>query len=215
MANVTFSSTEQEIFDALESKKFESGGDYDGIILTWANRVIREIAVEIDIRDHLGDISLSMTTSDSSKALGDTFLKMSNRFTRARVGENYYDIINLETLNLKDPDHDETTTNAFPDVTAIEGTTVFVYPMFTGTLVIENVYITPTDMSDNTKNPDLPDDDVVQDLIIAGVCRKGFRRLQNFDMTSHMTREYFRLLSLYRDHLDKSNSEKVVKAVYF
>lgn len=211
MPTVTFSNTEQEIFDALGSEEFQSGGKWDGIVLTWANRVIKDIAKEIDIRAHLADISLTFTTVDPSLALGDTFFKVSDRFTRARVGENYYPIKNLETLNDQDPDHDETTTAGNPDLVALEGVTAYVWPMFAGTLVIENIYRAPVDMSDNTGNPDLPDDAVVQDLIVAGVCRKGFRRLQDFDLMSTMTAEYFSLLGLYRKHIGKSNSEKVTK----
>lgn len=203
----------EEIYDILNADAFRPGGKWAERPLKWANRVIRDICMEIDIRFHLQlSCTRTFTTSDASVSLPDTFFKMSNRFTRARVGEDYIDIINLEKLYEFDPDHDATTDNDQPDRIAIEGNRLYVHPKFAGDIVVENWFRSPVDMTGDSSKPDLPDDTVMEDLLIAGVCRKGFRLLADFEMKREYDSEYAYYLDLYRHHTDKSNSKVVVKA---
>lgn len=208
----TWGDMQAEVQDILNSDSFRSGGKWNDRLLKWANRVIRDICMEIDIRFHLESTDLTYTTTDVSKSLPSTFFKISNRFTRARVDDEYIDIISLEKLNEFDPDHDATTTNTQPDHCAIEGNSVYVHPLFAGTLTIENWFRSPVDMSTVNSTPDLPDTTVVEDLIIAGICRKGLRLLEDFEMKKEYDAEYGYYLDLYRHHVDKSNSKVVVTA---
>ena len=213
---IQWSDTVDEIYDVLGADAFRPGGKWSNRVLKWGNRVIRDICMEIDIRNHLVlSASRTFTTSDYSVSLPSNFFKISDRFTTVRVGEDYVDIIPLETLNENDPDHDSTTSNDAPDYCALEGRRVYVYPMFSGTLVIENYFREPTDMGGGNSFPDLPDDTVMQDLLIAGVCRKGFRLLDDPEKKMENDNEYGYYLDLYRFHIDKSNSRKAVEAKYY
>lgn len=212
---------EDECIDLMNSNEFEAEGEMYKYLLKWANRTITEIAQEIDIRQHLQTCTITFTNSDLSKTLPAVFLKMSHRFTRARADadgdDNYIDIIGLDKLYGKDPDHDETT-DANPDWISIEGHRVYVYPMFAGDLTIENYFRTPTAMESRTSNPDLPDDNasLIHDLILAGVLRKGFVWLQDLDMAKfYIETEFPRLRELYRMNLDKTNSQIVHEAKYY
>ena len=208
----TWEDTKEEIFDILNADAFRHGGKWSDRPLKWANRVIRDICMEVDIRYHLQrSCTRTFTTADSYVSLPATFFKMSSRFTKARVDDDYIDIVNLEELYANDPDHDATTTNSNPDSCAIEGNRLFVYPMFSGDLVVENWFRRPVDMTENSSTPDLPDHYAVEDLIIAGVCRKGFRLLDDFEMKREYDSEYGYYLELYRHHIDKSNSKVTVE----
>jgi len=215
MSNVLWSTTEAEIQKLLKESEFDSTGDMYSYLLTWGNRVIRDINMEIDIRAHFTTADLTLTTSSVSVSLPSDFFKMSDRFTIARVGENEIKIIGLETLYSYDPDHDETSTASKPDYVSIEGMLLYQYPMVNATLVLDNYIKTPTDIADGTGNPDMPDDAVLQDLIIAGVCRKAYRWLQDFDALKLYTGEYNYYLELYRKHIDKTNSAVVQSAYYY
>lgn len=215
MGTVAFSVTEIEIRFALNSKEFESAGKWATLPLIWGNRVVRDIHTEMDIRTKLGNITATFTTSDTSIALGTTFFKVSERFTNARVAGVPVDIIPLEELNAKDRDHDDVTTGAEPTAAAIEGTSVYVTPLWAGELIIENIFTAPTSMADNTESPDLPDDDVAQDLIITGVLVKAMIFLRDFESAAAYRVEYFRYLDLYRKHIDKSNSMATSKVKNF
>jgi hypothetical protein len=200
---------EEEILDILNADEFRVGGKWNKYIIRWANRAIRDICMEIDVRYHLRlSCSRTFTTTDASVALDDDFFKISDRFTKARVGEDYIDIISLEDLYSYDPDHDQTTTNSNPDYIAIEGNRLYVYPMFSGTLVLENFFRAPVDMTAGDSSPDLPDDIVLQDLLISAICRKGFRLKGDLDLKREYENDYAYYLDLYRLHLDKSNSRE-------
>ena len=61
-------------------------------------------------------------------------------------------------------------------------------------------------MSDGTDSPDLQDDEVVEDLIQAGVLRRGFRMQGDMDLSKAHTADFGYYLDLYREHLDASDS---------
>ena len=215
MGTVAFSVTETEIRNILNSKEFDTGGKWAAFPLNFANRVIRQIHMEMDIRAKLGNITATFTTSVTSITLGSTYFKVSDRFTNARVAGVPVDIIPLEELNALDRDHDDVSTAAEPTAAAIEGTSVFVSPLWAGELIIENIFTKPINMADNTENPDLPDDDEAQDVIIAGVLAMCFKMLRQFDMAAAYRVDFFNFLDIYRNHIDKQNSMATSKSVYF
>lgn len=208
---ILWSVTEAEIKDILDSSHFATGGKYDGQIITWGNRAVTDIAMDIDVRSHLtiDTTTLVFTDSDESITLPTNFLKMSERFTKARIGDALIDIIGLDSLRSFDPAHDQTTSGDTPDAVSVEGRSMFVYPLFNGTVVLENYYKQPTDMADDTKSPDLPDHTVVQDLLIAAVCWRGFRLLRDWDAMRNYRDEYNHYLDIYRRHLGRSDSKQV------
>ncbi len=215
--SIQWNETEEEIIDILNSNNFKTeGGQWNKWLLKWGNRTVRDVAREIDIRQHLRlSCTRTFTTAEWQVALDDDFFKISDRFTRARVGEDYIDIIPLETLISYDPDHDQTTDNDQPDYVAVEGRRIHVFPMFAGDLVLENFFRIPTPMADRTGFPDLPDDEDVQDLLIAGVLRRGFRMLGDFDMQKNYEADYIYYLDIYRRHLDRSNSKEEIEHKYY
>jgi hypothetical protein len=178
---------------------------------------VTEIAMEIDIREHLQTCTLAvagLTASDYSVALPDIFFKYSQRFTRARVDDSFVDIITLEELNESDPDHDNTTDGDTPDAVAIEGGRMYFTPLWSGTIVLENYFRKPVAMEDEGDSPDLPDDKDAQlrSLLAAGVLRKGFLWKQDLQLAAYYRdNEFPRLLNLYDVHLDKSRSEQLRK----
>ena len=108
---ILWSVTEAEIIDILDSKHFESGGKWNSNLIAWGNRAVTDIAMDIDVRYHLSTDSstLVFTDTDESKALPTNFLKMSERFTKARIGDELINIIGLDKLRSFDPAHDQTT----------------------------------------------------------------------------------------------------------
>lgn len=210
---ILWSVTEAEIIDILDSKHFESGGKWNSNLIAWGNRAVTDIAMDIDVRYHLSTDSstLVFTDTDESKALPTNFLKMSERFTKARIGDDLIDIIGLDRLRSFDPAHDQTTGNDVPSFCSVEGRDMFVYPLFNGTVVLENYYRQPTDMTDGASSPDLPDHSVVQDLIVAAVCWRGFRMIRDWDTMRNFRAEYDHYLDIYRRHLGRSDSKQVAE----
>lgn len=216
MSTVKWSVIEEEIRDLLNSDVFESGNKYHKYLLRWGNRTQREIAQKINIREHFDTdgADISLTTTDYFVSLPSDFFKISDRFTTVRLDEDYLQIVPLETLASYDPDHDKTTTNTKPDYVAIEGNRLYQFPMATWTAVIENYFRTPTDMTSGT-SPDLTDDNVLVDLLVSGVLRRGFAIKQDFDMVKFYTSEYARYLDEYMAHVDTNNSRQIVKHTNF
>lgn len=205
--SIQWEETTEEIQALLGSEEFDPGGKMYKFLLKWGNRVIRDICMEIDIRAHFQQsCSIVLTTSDASVTLPSIFFKMSQRFTRARVGENYIEIIGLDKLYEKDPDHNDTSSADEPDAVSIEGNRLYVYPMVSATLYLENYFRRPTDMVSNTSSPDVPDDTALQDLLISGVCKKAFQWMQDFDAKREYEADYLKYLNLYSVHIDKTNS---------
>lgn len=203
---------EDEIIDLLTSDSFDVGGKWNKYLLKWGNRLINQIAQEMDIRDHFQTCTRVFTTADTSAILPDIFFKVSERFTRVRISgtddDSYISIVGLDTLLEYDPDRDETTTG-IPDAVSIESKRIYPYPLFAGTLILENYLREPTQMTDRYGYPDLPYDVILDDLLINGICKKAFIWLQDYDIAKVCSGEYERLLGLYRMHIDKSNSREV------
>lgn len=214
----TWSSTTPSILSEiqliLDDGTFESGGDMYDMLLPWTNRIVFEIANEVLIRDHLLNTTgtVAVTTADFEydmpSASGSAFMRKSARFTKVRDDDTYIDIVGVEELNAYDPDHDDTTTTT-PTCVAIEGRRLFVYPMWTGTLTIENYYREPVDMSATTDVPDIPIEHLRTDLIVAGVVGKyGFPALKEeqkalayYNRHTHPhSGLFFELLEAYRKH---------------
>lgn len=212
VAELQWNDIREEIEDILNDDRFRHGGDWHKYLLKWANKTIESVAQEIDIRFHLVlETSRTFTTTDASVSLPDNFFKISDRFTKARVGEDYINIVRLEDLYKNDPDHDGTTDNDAPDEIAVEGGRVYVQPMFSGTLILENYFRKPVKMADGTDSIDLQDDEVVEDLIQAGVLRRGFRMQGDMDLAREHAADFSYYLDLYRDHLDTSDSREQAK----
>lgn len=209
--SIQWDDIEEDITTFANSNLFKVGGKYNKRLLKWGNNLITEICMGMDIRKHLQICNITFTTSDSSKTLPDIFLKTSHRFTKVRIGTDYYDIIPLEELNDYDPDHDAT--GSTPDAFAIEGGRIYVSPMISATVVLENYFRKPVAMADRTGTPDLPDDNdaLLTDLLCAGVLRKVFLVLQDLDMVTYYNVEYPRLRDLYELLLKDTNSRETSK----
>ena len=200
----TYGTLQSEMQKILNDASFEIGGSNVGYLLIWTNRLIDEIAREINIRDHLANSSLTFTTATHMLAMPSDFLKLSNRFTQVRSDETLVDIVGLDEIHESDPDHDDTTTNAFPDECSIEGNNLYVYPKFAGTIYIENYYKMPTAVTATGVSPDLPYVYLSDDMIVSGVCGKyAFPFLnemntgQGMDLTTYYTQRYINLLEQY------------------
>ncbi|GAG08178.1 unnamed protein product, partial [marine sediment metagenome] len=120
----------------------------------------------------------------------------------------------FEELAQIDPNHDATSTNSKPDYVAIEGNRLYQNPMVTATAVLENYFKTPTDMTSGT-SPDLTDDNVLVDLLVSGVLRRGFAIKQDFDMVKFYTAEYTRYMGEYMSHVDTNNSKQQIVITNF
>ena len=207
----------EQIQALLNDAAFETGGSKVDLLLPWANAIVNEIASEIDIRYLLSSDTTSMvfTTSDVSIALPSNFMKKSNRFTTVRYTDKVIPIIGLDELRTMDTAQTLTTANAYPDNVAIEGGYMYAYPLFNGTLTMENYYRFPTAMTVDGSIPNLPNDNARTDLIITGVIGKyGYPLLGEFDLAKFYYNrdvvppmgQFFTLLEVYRANLQKSDS---------
>jgi hypothetical protein len=217
MMAITWASAKEEIRDILDDAVFETGGSATDYLLTWANRIQKEVHWELDFRSKLGTAEITGTTSDYYLSLPTDFLKVSNRFTKVRIDDDYIDIISLEKLNEIDPDHDSvsTTTGAQYDYVAIEGGKLWLYPMIATTLVLENYFYKPTEIS-ASNNIDINDDQFAEDLIINGVCGKyGFPFLNEKELADEYRQRYYQLLEQYRIYLTRNNTQQLIEREYY
>jgi hypothetical protein len=218
---IKWSITEEEIRDILSAPEFDPEGQMYKYLLRWGNRAVRKIHQEVDMRYKLQTANITFTTSDKSFTLPDNFYKVSERFTRVRIDgtqdDSYIPIIGLDRLYEQDPDHDQTTTG-IPDAVAIDGGRIYPVPLFAGTLNLENYIREPIDMENIGDYPDLPtyvDEEESQELLIAFVCQKAFAWLQDFDMLTFYRGEWNEILTLYKTHIEKSDSEYLYEAKYY
>lgn len=216
----TWQTAKTELEDLLDDAVFDSGGTDNSKLLTWANRIVKDICLEIDIRDHLQtkDVTLYDTAWDydlRACTSTDDFLKVSRRFTRFKHDDSYVEIVGKDTLEEYDPDHDDTGTGDCT-VVSIEGTHLYTYPMTTSTGTIENYLREPTDMTATDSTVDLPWIYYVSDLIVAGVAGKyGFPYLNEYEQAAYYEGRYNNLLEKYRLHVGKSNSIKKLESIYY
>src|SRR3990167_42177 len=207
---------QQELHDETD---FADGGNLNYLLLVWANRAVRYIHQQIDMFYKLktGGSDVTFTITDFSKALPTWFFKKSDRFTYVKKNDTVIPIIGLDELNAIDSNHNDTTSNTYPENVAIEGTKIFTYPLFAGTIKVEGYFEAPTDMTTGASNPDIADSDdaLAQELIIALVLRKAFSHLLYDDKTAYYSTEAGGLLELYRTHIKKTDSKKVNKLVYY
>lgn len=213
----TWSTIKTEIQDLLSDKVFNTSGSKEDYLLTWANRIIQDACLEIDIRYHLKSAEATVTTDNFVYCLPSDFFKVSPRFTKIRVGDAYIDLVGLETLNSYDPNHSETDGNAtYPTVAAIEGMYLWLYPGVDATVVIENYYRKPTDMTGDTGTPDMPFIYFLDDLIISGVVGKyGFPWLNEYEQGQTWKATYYEWLEKYRLHLSKNDSKQSWKLIFY
>jgi hypothetical protein len=213
----TWATIEAELQGLLNDKVFNSGGSKETYLLTWANRIVQDVCLEIDMRYHLKSAEATITDDNFVYCLPTDFFKVSPRFTKIRVEDDYVDLVGLDTLNAYDPDHSETDTNATaPTVAAIEGQYLWVYPAVDATVVIENYYRKPTDMDDDTDSPDMPYVYFLNDLIISGVAGKyGFPWLNEYEQAAEWRKYYYEWLEKYRLHMSKNDSKKTWELIYY
>lgn len=217
----TWVTAQAELQALLDDAVFNTSGSKEAYLLTWANRVIKDIALEIPIRQLFADATITTATSTFEYPFATyvaDFLKISDRFTKVRVDDSYPTVVTLEELNDYDPDHDETSTNEDPTVIAIEGNSLWTYPAMGSatTFILENYIREPIDMTATSSTPDLPWVYYVTDLLVAGVAgRYGFPWLNEFDQAKFWASRYGELVEKYRFHLDKSNSTKRAEPEFY
>lgn len=213
--SVTWATALAEIRKILDDVTFESGGTNTDYLLTWANRIQNEVHWEIDFKQNLVNGDVTGTTSDYYVNLPTDFLKWSDRFTKVRVDDEYIDIISVEDLNDADPDHDTYTANTEPDYVAIEGGKVYIYPMFSGTLTVENYFRMPVELT-AAGNIDIPNDYFALDLTVNGVCGKyGFPFLNEPELAKERRDEFHKLLEQYRVVIKQNDSRKIMETKYY
>lgn len=217
----TWNTALTELQALLDDGVFSTGGSKEAYLLTWANRVIRDTCLEVHVRQHLTDATITTATSTFEYPFATyvtDFLKISDRFTKVRVDDSYPEVVTLEELNERDPDHTESSTNEDPTVVAIEANSLFTYPAMGSatTFTLENYIREPVDMTATSSTPDMPWVYYVTDLIVAGVAgRYGFPWLNEFDQAKFWAGRYGELLEKYRFHLDQSNSTKRGQPEYY
>lgn len=218
----TWGTLATEIQAILQDGTFDDTGEDYAKLMAWANRICNEIATEINVRTLLSSASITFTTDNNYASLPTDFMKISDRFTRVIYDDTPIDIVTLETLNSYDLNHDDETTNVYPDYVAIEGTTIFCYPLFAGDITFENYYKIPTAVAATGDSFELPFVYKVDDLIINGVCGKyGFPFLNEIrkdaeqDLATLYLTKYIADLEQYRELLRKNNSKKEIIRDYY
>jgi len=214
----TWSEIQTEIITLLDDAVFETGGSLNEKLITWANRIIKDICLEIDIRNHLKNADITITTDnyqyDIVANITDYF-KFSKRFTKVLSDDTEIELITVDELNSYDYDHDETTTGN-PSYVAIEGNYLYVYPMADVTLTISNYFRKPADLVNDTDSPDMPYVYFLPDLIIAGVVSKyGFPYLNEYKQADYWKNVYFENLEKYRLHINKNNTMQIIERNYY
>jgi hypothetical protein len=187
----TWTVIKTEIQGLLDDAVFNTGGSKEANLLTWANRIVREICYSMDIPGHLSTGNLTLTTVLPKVTITATltdFLRLSRYYTIFRVGDDLVPLVDLPTLFAMNPDHTDTSSGTYPSCVAVEGVILYQYPMTTCTLTVENYLRNPVDIVNVGDSPDLPDGLFVDDLIISGVCGKyGFPYLRE----SKLALEYY------------------------
>ncbi|RMG04682.1 MAG: hypothetical protein D6726_02890 [Nitrospirae bacterium] len=215
-----------EIQKILDDASFETGGSMESYLLTWANRIVEDICLEVNIRNHLVSGTATFTSGGNHyQSLPSDWLKPSKRFTRVTYDENEIPIIPLDELNGLDPDHDDTTTGSYPEYCSIDAGYLYIYPKWDGTLQIRDYYRKPTDMSNDTDTPDLPfaSSGLVDDLIVFGVVGKyGFPSLNEKELALQYWNEhpwylgmFQRQLIRYQALLRANEGKPKIKSEYF
>jgi hypothetical protein len=214
----TWGTAQTELEKLLDDVAFESGGSNNSYLMIWANRIIKDIHLEIDIRDHLTSSEIIISGSTYTYNIPDflpDYCKLSSRFTKFRVDDSYIDMVGLDTLNAYDPDHDSTTSGD-PTYVSIEGNYLYVSPLTTCTGTLENYFRLPTDLTATGSTPDLPWVYYVTDLIVSGVAgRYGFPWLNEEAQSNDWKNRYKELMDKYRVHVGKSNSVQTVEHKYY
>jgi hypothetical protein len=211
----TYQTAKNELEDLLDDAVFASGGSLNSMLLTWSNRLIKDICLEIPMRYHLESVEAALTGGSYIWSLPTDFFAVSQRFTKFRVSADYVDIVGLDTLNSYDPAHADTTTGP-PTAISIEGNSLYSYPACTCTGVLENYLREPTDMAATSSSPDIPWIYYVTDMIVAGVAGKyGFPYLNEYEQAKYWKDRYKELLDKYRLHVEKSNSMQVIERMFY
>jgi hypothetical protein len=230
--STTWSSTtpsiQSEIILLGDNSSIETSGALNGLLLPWANRIVLEVCNEVYIREHLDTDDVAVTTAGYQYALpataGSVFFKKHERFTKVRVGDDCVPIVGIDELFSKDPNHDDTSSGTTPDCVAIDGGYIYVYPMWTGTLTIENYFRYPVDMSTSTDNPDIPVEHLRTDLIVAGVLGKyvfpatgeSQKALTYYNRSTRPPSGlFFDLLSEYKNYLKDNQTTWTNQVKYF
>jgi hypothetical protein len=213
----TWAVIKTEIQDLLNDKVFSASGSKEDYLLKWANRIVSDICLEIDMRYHLKTAEATITTSNFVYCLPTDYFKVSPRFTKIRVGDEYVPLVGLDTLNSYDPDHSDTDDTAvYPSCASIEGNYIWIYPAINATVVIENYYKKPTDMVATTDSPDMPYVYFLDDLIISGVSGKyGFPWLNEYEQAKEWRTTYYELTEKYRLHMGKNDSRKIWEITFY
>ncbi len=219
----TWGTLKTEIQKLLNSADFDTGGTDEAYLLIWANRLVKNIISANELRYFLKTASTAITTANYIFSLPTDFWKVSDIYTKIRVGDIYIDIVPLDTLNENDPDHSDTTTATLPDEVSIENGNLYVYPKIACTIVIENYLRENTDIALITESPDMPYLDLLDDVIINGVAVYGFRWLNEKGDSEKLGQleiakmECDRALALYKKHireLDRFSSGSVIEGAY-
>lgn len=210
----TWQTAKNELEDLLDDGVFASSGSLNSMLLIWANRLVKDICLEIPMRYHLNSVEANLTGGNYIWSLPTDFFAISPRFTKFRVDDSYVDITGVDVLNALDPDHNETGT--IPTNIAIEGNYLYSYPACTCTGVLENYWREPTDMAATNSTVDMPWIYYVTDMVVAGVAGKyGFPYLNEYEQAKYWKDRYQELLAKYRLHVEKSNSAQAIERMFY
>src|SRR5512139_3011270 len=203
-----WSEIEAEILREILEAEFESAGTDHAYLLKWGNRLQQDIARRISIPGHLTEGTVAFTTVYSN-TLPSTFLKISPRRTTAWVGSQKIPIIAKHELEYYDPTHAVTSTGTYPSYCAIREPNIYIYPIVACSLVIQNFYRKPVDMTGDSSSPDLPDADIMTDLIVKGVIAKADIWENEPEMQTEASTAFESYLEQYRQHISVHQFNRV------
>lgn len=184
----TFGDIEEEVQDTIEDDRFQAGGNEESRILTYANDAVVAMARNIVLPEHRVNGQVSTTTSNYRYDMPTDFLKLLGYETYAWVDVsskgNLVRKKSVQFINSIDPGHFDTTDSDTPSYWAPKGQRIWIYPMWTGTLEIQDYQRIPTAMVDDGDSPDFPSEglsgerathDMVVDYVLSKIYRKWLK----------------------------------------
>ena len=197
----TWTTIENEIIALLDDASFEVTGSKYTYLMAWGNRVIQDIARRVSVPNLLTSADLTaFTTSDYYQPLPANFMK-TGRETMVYVGDSAIKQISIGELEAYDANHSETITSIIPAYAAIQEPNLYVYPMFAGTVKLHNYYRVPATITAGSDAPDLTETNIVHDMIVNGVCRHGFKWLNEIELMQLCESDYEKYLRAYEINL--------------
>lgn len=207
----TFGDIKEEVQDIIEDDRFVSGGDEEDRIINYANDAAIAIARNLIIPEHRTNGTITADTSNYRYDMPSDFLKILPNETYAWVDVSgvgkFVPKRSLQFINSIDPGHFDTTTSDTPTYWGPLGQRIWIYPMWAGTLNIQDYQRIPVAMTVDGSSPDIPSEgisgeelthDVIVNFILARIYRMWLKEPglaqpheQNFKQGLRQIEEYY------------------------